>query len=131
MPVTPGAEFDGHGAGRCVNEPGSAHHPTVSDGEALVLYLLPEGKIEFTSWDADFLATTVLPPACGRRGTPRGSFGGIGRMIPHSLPVRAYRMAEAFLGLESRGAIEPQWETPVSEPTQGADFPGSSADFTQ
>ena len=48
MPVTPGAEFDGHGAGWCVNEPGSAHHPTVSGGEALVLYLLPGGEIEFT-----------------------------------------------------------------------------------
>jgi len=48
MPVTPGAEFDGHGAGWCVNEPGSAHHPTVSGGEALVLYLLPGGEINFT-----------------------------------------------------------------------------------
>jgi len=48
MPVTPEAEFDGHGAGWCVNEPGSAHHPTVSGGEALVLYLLPGGEIEFT-----------------------------------------------------------------------------------
>jgi hypothetical protein len=48
MPVTPTAKFDGQGAGWCVNEPGSAHHPTVSDGEALVLYLLPGGQIEFT-----------------------------------------------------------------------------------
>jgi len=48
MPVTPDAKFDGMGAGWCVNEPGSAHHPTVTDGEALVLYLLPDGKIEFT-----------------------------------------------------------------------------------
>lgn len=48
MPVTNEARFDGHGAGWCVNLPGSAHHPTVSDGRALVLYLLPEGKIEFT-----------------------------------------------------------------------------------
>jgi hypothetical protein len=48
MPVTPGARFDGQGAGWCVNEPGSAHHPTVEGGEALVLYLLPEGKIHFT-----------------------------------------------------------------------------------
>lgn len=47
MPVTPGAEFDGAGAGWCVNEPGSAHSPTVTGGEALVLYLLPGGKIEF------------------------------------------------------------------------------------
>ncbi len=48
MPVTRGAKFDGQGAGWCVNPPGSAHHPTVSEGRALVLYLLPEGKIEFT-----------------------------------------------------------------------------------
>ncbi len=48
MPVTPTAKFDGEGAGWCVNEPGSAHHPTVTDGEALVLYLLPGGRIEFT-----------------------------------------------------------------------------------
>ena len=49
MPVTKDAKFDGHGAGWCVNQPGSAHHPTVTDGRALVLYLLPEGKIEFTN----------------------------------------------------------------------------------
>ena len=48
MPVTDGARFDGHDAGWCVNPPGSAHHPTVTNGRALVLYLLPEGKIEFT-----------------------------------------------------------------------------------
>ena len=48
MPVSPDAKFDGGGAGWCVNEPGSAHSPTVSDGEALVLYLLPDGEIEFT-----------------------------------------------------------------------------------
>ncbi len=48
MPVTPTARFDGHGAGWCVYPPGSAHHPTVTDGEALVLYLLPGGRIDFT-----------------------------------------------------------------------------------
>jgi len=48
MPMTPEAKFDGNGAGWCVNDPGSAHHPTVTDGEALVLYLLPEGEIVFT-----------------------------------------------------------------------------------
>jgi len=48
MPVTKGARFDGHDAGWCVNMPGSAHRPTVTDGRALVLYLLPEGRIEFT-----------------------------------------------------------------------------------
>lgn len=48
MPLTPGARFDGHPAGWCVYGPGSAHHPTVSEGRALVLYLLPQGAIQFT-----------------------------------------------------------------------------------
>jgi len=48
MPVTKGARFDGTARGWCVFEPGSDHRPTVTDGEALVLYMLPEGKIEFT-----------------------------------------------------------------------------------
>jgi hypothetical protein len=48
MPVTPTARFDGKAAGWKVYPPGSAHHPTVTDGRALVLYMLPEGKIEFT-----------------------------------------------------------------------------------
>lgn len=48
MPVTTGAEFDGHGEGWCVYGAGSAHHPTVTGGEAVVLYLLPGGAIEFT-----------------------------------------------------------------------------------
>ncbi|QHE93378.1 DUF4863 family protein [Pandoraea fibrosis] len=48
MPITPGATFDGHPAGWCVYGPGTAHRPTVAGGRALVLYLLPEGAIEFT-----------------------------------------------------------------------------------
>ena len=48
MPVTEGARFDGNARGWCVFEPGSDHRPTVTDGEALVLYMLPDGKIEFT-----------------------------------------------------------------------------------
>jgi len=48
MPVTSGARFDGMPRGWCVFEPGSDHRPTVTDGEALVLYMLPEGKIEFS-----------------------------------------------------------------------------------
>ncbi len=48
MPLTEGALFDGHPAGWCVYEPGSGHKPTVSAGRALVLYLLPQGAIEFT-----------------------------------------------------------------------------------
>jgi Domain of unknown function (DUF4863) len=42
------ATFDGRPAGWCVYGPGTAHRPTVSQGRALVLYLLPQGKIEFT-----------------------------------------------------------------------------------
>jgi len=48
MPTDAAATFDGHGAGWVVYGPDSAHRPTVSDGEALVLYLLPGGAIEFT-----------------------------------------------------------------------------------
>lgn len=48
MPETPGAAFDGKGEGWLVYGPGSAHHPTVSGGRAIVLYLLPEGAIQFT-----------------------------------------------------------------------------------
>lgn len=48
MPVDPGAKFDGRGAGWLVYEPGSGHRPTVTEGRALILYLLPEGRIEWT-----------------------------------------------------------------------------------
>lgn len=49
MPLSGSARFDGRGAGWLVYGPGSAHCPTVSEGKALVLYLLPKGKIEFTA----------------------------------------------------------------------------------
>jgi len=49
MPVTPEAKFDGRGAGWLVYAPGTGHRPTVTDGRALILYLLPEGKIEWTT----------------------------------------------------------------------------------
>jgi hypothetical protein len=48
MPLTSNAKFDEHGVGWLVYEPGSAHFPTVTAGKALVLYLLPQGAIEFT-----------------------------------------------------------------------------------
>ncbi|MFZ5471644.1 MAG: DUF4863 family protein [Myxococcota bacterium] len=47
MPRTPSAKFDGRGAGWCVYGPESAHFPTVTEGEAWVLYLLPQGAIDF------------------------------------------------------------------------------------
>lgn len=48
MPLDSEALFDGRPAGWLVCPPGSAHRPTVSSGRALVLYLLPQGSIEFT-----------------------------------------------------------------------------------
>jgi hypothetical protein len=48
MPQSGNAKFDGQGAGWKVYGPGSGHQPTVSDGRALVLYLLPNGEIQFT-----------------------------------------------------------------------------------
>ncbi len=48
MPLDESARFDGSGAGWVVYGPGSAHRPTVSHGRALVLYLLPQGSIEFS-----------------------------------------------------------------------------------
>lgn len=48
IPLEDGATFDGHLAGWWVYGPGSAHCPTVANGDALVLYLLPQGAIEFT-----------------------------------------------------------------------------------
>ncbi len=48
MPTEGAARFDGMPAGWYVYPPGSDHHPTVSGGAAYVLYLLPDGAIEFT-----------------------------------------------------------------------------------
>ncbi|MEJ8839851.1 4-hydroxylaminobenzoate lyase [Ramlibacter sp. AN1133] len=49
VPVDGDARFDGHPAGWVVCPPGSGHRPTVTGGRALVLYLLPQGAIRFTS----------------------------------------------------------------------------------
>jgi len=48
MPVDQDAKFDGRGAGWLVYGANSAHRPTVTGGKALILYLLPQGAIEFT-----------------------------------------------------------------------------------
>lgn len=48
LPMEGEATFDGHPAGWLVCPPGSAHRPTVRNGRALVMYLLPQGAIEFT-----------------------------------------------------------------------------------
>ena len=48
MPIDDSACFDGRSAGWLVYGPDTAHSPTVTKGQALVLYLLPQGAIEFT-----------------------------------------------------------------------------------
>jgi hypothetical protein len=48
MPIEGDAQFDGQSAGWVVCPPGSGHRPTVTQGRALVLYLLPQGAIQFT-----------------------------------------------------------------------------------
>jgi hypothetical protein len=48
MPLEGEACFDGQPAGWKVYAPGTAHRPTVTGGRAHVLYLLPEGAIQFT-----------------------------------------------------------------------------------
>lgn len=47
MPVTADATFDARGAGWLVYPPGSGHRPTVKRGRAVILYLLPQGRIEW------------------------------------------------------------------------------------
>ena len=48
IPVTTNAEFDGQGQGWKVYAADSGHYPTVSGGKAIVLYLLPDGAIDFS-----------------------------------------------------------------------------------
>ncbi len=48
IPLAGDPKFDAFDPGWYVYPPGSAHHPTVSGGDAYVVYLLPEGAIEFT-----------------------------------------------------------------------------------
>lgn len=46
VPLEPGAQFCGHGAGWRVFPPMSEHFPTVT-GKALMMYFLPGGEIEY------------------------------------------------------------------------------------
>ena len=53
MPQAPDARFDGHARGWCVYAPQTEHFPTVTGGQALVLYMLPGGRIDFTGRTAE------------------------------------------------------------------------------
>lgn len=48
FPLEGDPRFDGREKGWYIYGPGSDHHPTVEGGDAHILYLLPEGAIEFT-----------------------------------------------------------------------------------
>ncbi len=47
IPETAAARFDGHGQGWMVYEAETEHYPIVTDGKAIILYLLPDGEIDF------------------------------------------------------------------------------------
>ena len=47
LPLDPEATFDGQAEGWLVYAPGTRHAPTVRGGRAIILYLLPEGAIDF------------------------------------------------------------------------------------
>jgi hypothetical protein len=48
IPESSDAKFDGQGQGWMVCAAGSEHYPTVTNGKAIILYLLPGGEIDFT-----------------------------------------------------------------------------------
>lgn len=48
LPLDEGAAFDGTAEGWKIYPAESAHKPTVTGGEAFVIYLLPDGEIKFT-----------------------------------------------------------------------------------
>ena len=48
IPESRDAKFDGQGQGWRVYPAESGHYPTVTDGKAIILYLLPDGEIDFT-----------------------------------------------------------------------------------
>jgi len=48
IPESGDAVFDGQSQGWLVYEAESEHYPTVSGGKAIVLYLLPDGAIDFS-----------------------------------------------------------------------------------
>lgn len=48
MPISGTPRFDEFEPGWYVCPPGSDHHPTVTEGDDYVLYLLPDGAIEST-----------------------------------------------------------------------------------
>lgn len=48
MAIAGAPKFDGKAEGWYVYPPGSDHRPTLTDGDAYVLYFLPQGAIEFT-----------------------------------------------------------------------------------
>jgi hypothetical protein len=49
LPLDASATFDRAGEGWLVYPPGSSHRPTVAGGAAIILYLLPNGEIQFNA----------------------------------------------------------------------------------
>ncbi|WP_299438797.1 DUF4863 family protein [uncultured Rhodospira sp.] len=52
MPADAAGQFDGNPRGWAVYPPGSDHWPAVTGGRVRILFLLPDGAIEYTDQDA-------------------------------------------------------------------------------
>ncbi|WP_343630351.1 DUF4863 family protein [Roseateles sp.] len=68
IPLDAGARWCGHGAGWVVYPPGSEHFPTTEGGQALILFFLPGGAIEYRPPPAE-LASERFGAAQAGQGT--------------------------------------------------------------
>ena len=101
MPLEGDATFDGRPAGWWVYPPGSAHRPTVAQGRALVLYLLPEGAIQFTGNCEPTMMTELLPNYVAGRWQ-----AGTGAGTPLFDPVLGTELARVdATGLDLAGGL--------------------------
>jgi hypothetical protein len=64
IPIDSSAQFCGHGAGWVAYPQLSEHFPTVTGGKALIMYFLPNGKIEY-----------MAPPRFERLASPPSDHG--------------------------------------------------------
>ena len=59
IPLHPDARFDDHGEGWLVYPPESEHTPTTTGGDAIIIYFLPEGQIDWEDERVANLASEV------------------------------------------------------------------------
>ena len=59
VPMDPEAQWCGHGAGWVVYPPGSEHFPTTTGGQAVMMFFLPGGEIEYKDPPAALVANDL------------------------------------------------------------------------